>query len=72
MHSILTSNNDNGKETPPERRPRIKPKLKYRNSDGSYSGYSGTAEGLLTIERKRARLARNQGQSGHNKAKGKQ
>lgn len=60
---------DNGKPLPPA--PKKRPKQRHLNSDGTYSGYSGTEEGLATIENKRILLARNQGPSLHNRNKAK-
>jgi hypothetical protein len=60
---------DEGKPIPEITRSKMRPKQKYRNSDGTYSGYSGTKEGWMTIALKRIRLARNQGPSAHNRKK---
>lgn len=58
---------DNGKPLPPA--PKKRPKQRYLNSDGTYSGYSGAKEGIATIERKRVLLDANQGPTKHNKSK---
>lgn len=64
MYSSSDPYPSGGKPNPP--RPKLRPKQKYLNSDGTYSGYSGTAEGIETIEAKRARLYKNSGPSNTN------
>ena len=56
-----TSDVPGGKPLPNTPTFKIRPKQKFKRSDGTYGGYSGTEEGRKTIEAKRIRLARNSG-----------